>query len=146
MENIPRKIELEDGTLHYLNVTRKWTMFLSVLGFIFLGLMLVTGLIAVTFLSAFKTGGTGLGLQEYLMFFAFFVCMVVFFFPIHFLFRFSKQMTTALQTLDKVLINKAFRNLKSYFVYFGIMIIVFLSFYIAALIITGTSLRFFKGH
>jgi hypothetical protein len=144
MENIPRKIEIEDGTLHYLDVTRKWTMFLSVLGFIFLGLMVVTGLIAGIFLSTFKTGGTGLGFQEYLMFFAFIVCMV--FFPIHFLFRFSKQMATALQTYDKVQINKAFRNLKSYFVYFGIMIIVFLLFYIVALIITGTSLRFLKGH
>jgi len=50
-----RKIEMGPEILSYLNSTRKWTTFLSVLGFIFLGLMIVAGLATSLFITAFKT-------------------------------------------------------------------------------------------
>ena len=53
-----RKIELGKETIKHLNTARKWTMFLSIAGFIFLGLVILVGLIASTFLSTFSTGGT----------------------------------------------------------------------------------------
>jgi hypothetical protein len=140
-----RKIEIEHETLKNLDTTRKWTMFLAIICFIFLGLFIVIGVIASTFLTAFNSGETGLGIPESLMFVIFLILIVICFFPILFLFRFSKHTSIAVQTLDKQELHKAFKNLKSYFVYFGVLMIIVLSFYIVVLIVAGTSMAFLKG-
>jgi hypothetical protein len=139
------KIEIGKETLKHLNTTRKWAMFLSILGFIFIGLLLIIGIIAGTFLSAFKTGDAGPGIPESVIIVLFFVMATLYFFPIHFLFRFSKHSAHAIETLNKEELYKAFRNLKSYFVYQGVLIIIGLSIYVFVLIISGTSLAFLKS-
>ena len=147
MESIheKKKIEIEQETLNQLNTTRKWTMFLAIIGFIFLGLFIVMGVIAGTFLSAFNSVETGLGIPESLMFVIFLAVAVIYFIPVLFLFRFSKHTAHAVQTLDKQEFHKAIKNLKSYFVYLGILLIILLTFYVVALIVAGTSMAFLKG-
>lgn len=140
-----RKIEIENETLKHLNTARKWAMFLAIIGFIFLGLIIVIGLIAGTFLTAFNSGEKSLGIPESLMFIPVLLVALLYFFPVLFLFRFSKHTSHAIQTLDKLEFHKAMKNLKSYFAYIGIMIIVVFTFYIAVLIIAGTSMAFIKG-
>lgn len=140
-----RKVEIGQETLNNLNKTRKWTMFLAVIGFIFLGLMLIFGIIAGTFLSAFKAGNSVHGIPESLVLLIFIALAVVYFFPVLYLFRFSKHTANAVQTLSKEELDKAFKNLRSYFVYIGVLIIIGLSFYVIALIVAGTSIAFLKG-
>ena len=140
-----RKIEIENETLKYLNTARKWAMFLAIIWFIFLGLIIVIGLISGTFLTAFNSGEKSLGIPESLMFIPVLLVALLYFFPVLFLFRFSKHTSHAIQTLDKLEFHKAMKNLKSYFAYIGIMIIVVFSFYIVVLIVAGTSMAFLKG-
>ena len=147
MESSPdsRKIEIEQKTLDNLNTIRKWTMFIAIIGFILLGLLLIIGLIAGTFLSAFKLGETGLGIPESLGLIVLFVVAVIYFFPVFFLFRFSKHTGNAVQTLNKEELHKAFKNLKSYVVYLGVLIIIGLSIYVMALLFAGSAIAFLKG-
>jgi len=140
-----RKIEIEHETLKHLNTTRKWAMFLAIIGFITLGLIIIIGLIAGTFLTAFNSGEKGLGIPESLMFVPILLLAVIYFFPVLFLFRFSKHTSHAVQTLDKMEFHKAIKNLKSFFVYIGVLIIIILSLYIVVLIVAGSSLAFLKG-
>jgi hypothetical protein len=119
-----RKIEIDQETLKNLNTTRKWAMFLAIIGFILLGLIIVIGLIAGTFLTAFNSGEKSLGIPESLMFVPILLLAVIYFFPVLFLFRFSKHTAHALQTLDKQELHKAIKNLKICFAYIGIMIII----------------------
>jgi uncharacterized membrane protein len=140
-----KKIEIEQETLGHLNTARKWAMFLSITGFIFLSLLVLIGLIAGTFLTAFNTGEKKLGIPESLMFIPVLVLGVVYFFPILYLFRFSKHSHHAIQKYDKLEFHKAIKNLKACFAYFGIMIIIILTFYIVVLIVAGSSLAFLKG-
>jgi uncharacterized protein YacL len=112
-----RKIEIETTTLKNLNTTRKWTMFLSVTGFIFLGFFIIMGLIAGTFLSAFNIGETGFTVHESLIFILLLILIALCFFPLLFLFRFSKHVALAITNHDTSEISKAFKNLKYYFVY-----------------------------
>ncbi|MDO9340990.1 MAG: DUF5362 family protein [Bacteroidales bacterium] len=140
-----RKIEIAQETLNNLNTTRKWTMFLAIIGFIFLGLFIVIGVITGIFLSAFNSGATSMGIPESLLEVIFIILAIVYFFPVLFLFRFSKHAAHAVQTLDKQELHKAFQNLKSYFAYLGVLLIIVLSFYIVALIVAGTSMAFLKG-
>jgi len=139
------KIEIEQETLNHLNTTRKWAMFLAIVGFIFLGLLIIIGLIAGTFLTAFSTGEKGLGIPESLMFIPVLLLIVLYFFPVLFLFRFSKHTSHAIRTFDKLEFHKAIKNLKAYFAYIGILIIIVLSIYIVVLIIAGSSMAFLKG-
>lgn len=140
-----KKIEIEQETLKHLNTTRKWAMFLAIIGFIILGLIVIIGLIAGTFLTAFNSGGKDLGIPESLMFVPILLLAVIYFFPVLFLFRFSKHTSHAVQTLDKLEFHKAIKNLKSFFVYIGVLIIIILSLYIVVLIVAGSSLAFLKG-
>jgi hypothetical protein len=140
-----KKIEIEQDTLIHLNTARKWAMFLAIIGFIFLGLLVLIGLIAGTFLTAFNTGERSLGIPESLMFILALILGVIYFFPVLYLFRFSKHSHHAINNLDKVEFHKAIKNLKACFAYFGILIIIILSFYIVVLIIAGSSLAFLKG-
>ncbi len=147
METTPEKktIEIDQDTLKNLNTIRKWAMFFSILGFIFLGLIVILGIIAGTFLSAFKAGGKSAGIPESVIIIMFFVLAAVYFFPVHFLFRFSKHTQHAVQTLDKDELHKAFRSLKSYSVYLGVLTIIGLALYVAAVIIAGSSMAFLTG-
>jgi hypothetical protein len=139
-----KTLELESGTLKNLNTTRKWTMFFAVLGFIMIGIMLIAGLFAVLFLSVFKGGNTGIGLPEGFIFIFIVLFAIIYFFPVLYLFRFSKHMGNAVKDFDKTELNKAFRNLKSYYVLIGILTILFMALYVVAIIIAGSSVALLK--
>jgi hypothetical protein len=140
-----RKIEIEQETLKHLNAARKWAMFVAIIGFIFLGLVIVIGLLAGTFLTAFNSGEKGFGIPESLMFVPVLLLALILFSPVLFLFRFSKHTSHAVQTLDKLEFHKAIKNLNYYFAYIGILIIIILTLYIAILIVAGSSMAFLKG-
>jgi hypothetical protein len=147
MEAAPenKRIEVEQDTLAQLNTARKWAMFLAIMGFIFLGLVLIIGLLAGTFLTAFSTGQKGLGIPESMMFIPIILLGAIYFFPVLFLFRFSKHTSHAVNTLSKIEFHKAVKNLKAYFAYIGILIIIILSLYIVILVVAGSSMAFLKG-
>lgn len=146
MENTPeiRKIEIEEETLKDLDKTRKWTMFLAILGFIGIGLLVIIGLFAGIFLSVFNTGNMPVGFPEWIIFLIILVLTAIYFFPVLFLFKFSKHTSNAVKNLDKIELHKAFKNLKKYYVYIGILIIIVLSLYVVAFIAAGASMAFLK--
>lgn len=80
-----RKMEIEQETLKNINTTRKWTMFIAILGFIFLGLLFVIGAITGSFLIAFNSNEKVLGLPASLMFIPIILLAVLYFFPVLFL-------------------------------------------------------------
>ena len=147
MENIieNRKIEIEQKTLNDLNTTRKWGMFLAILGFIGIGLLVIVGLFAGVFLSVFNTTDTPIGFPEWLIFIVVLIFAAIYFFPVLFLFRFSKHTSIAVKNLDENALHKAFKNLKAYFVYIGILVIIIISVYVIAFLVAGASVAFLKN-
>lgn len=147
MENTQeiRKIEIDQNTLKHLNTLRKWTMFHAILGFIVLGLFIVIGVIAGTFLSAFSTVKTGSEITDLSILIIILFLSVAYFFPVFFLFRFSKYSAHAIHTLSKEYLHRAIKNLKAYFIYLGVIIILFILLYVVVLIVSGISLGFPNG-
>jgi hypothetical protein len=140
-----QKIELGPDTLKHLNTARKWAMFLAIISFILLGLVSIIGLLAGTFLKTFSGGEKNLGIPDSLVYIPLIAMGVIYFFPVLFLFRFSKFSHKAILTFDKVMLHRAIKNLKYYFAYIGILIIVIVSLYIVVLIVAGSSIAFLKG-
>jgi MFS family permease len=143
-KNEEKKIEIGQDTLNILNATRKWTMFLAILGFIGIGVLLGAGVVAGLFLSVFNTANTNLGFPESLIIIIVIVLALISFFPVLYLFRFSKHTTEAVRTHDKEKLHEAFWNLKAYYVYVGILIIVVLVLYLVFFIALGASVPFIK--
>ena len=81
-----RKIEIGPEILNNLNSTRKWTTFLSILGFIFLGLLIVAGLTTSLFLTTFRTQEANLGIPESVVIIVLIVIGAIYFFPVFFSF------------------------------------------------------------
>ena len=143
-KNEEKKIEIGQDTLNILNTTRKWTMFLAILGFIGIGVLLGAGVVTGLFLSVFNTPDTELGFPESIVFVIVIVLALIYFFPVLYLFRFSKHTAEAVRTHDKEKLHEAFWNLKAYYIYIGILIIVILVLYVIFFIGLGVSMPFLK--
>jgi hypothetical protein len=139
------EIIVDEKSLKYLNTARRWAMFLAVTGFIFLGIMIIAGALAGTFLSIFDAYKQFEdGIPGWIIFGSFVAIALLYFFPVFFLFRFAKYAGIAVETRNRNDLRIALRNLRSFFVYTGILLIVILVLYFTALIITGSSVAFSK--
>jgi len=133
MEN-QTNLVLNDLAVDSLRVSAKWTMFLAVVGFIFIGLMLVGGLVAMAALSsvpdepAFGGFNPVSSIQSYLGI-IYLVMAVIYFFPVLYLYKFAKSTKEALLYNNSELLAEGLQNLKSHYKYVGIVTIVMLCLY-----------------
>ena len=79
-------MELTSQAIASLNETRKWTMFLSILSFIFLGFFLLIMIVSLFMTSLIPVPGAQVGP---IMILPFLIIIAIYFFPIFFLFQFS---------------------------------------------------------
>ncbi|HEX5153455.1 MAG TPA: DUF5362 family protein [Parafilimonas sp.] len=136
-------LQVDNGNVGYLIEASKWGKFLSILGFIGIGIMILCGFVFMLTGGSFyssevntdlqnldmPSGTVGIVLGLYL-----FVIALVYFFPCLFLYKFSTKMQEAIRTNDQIVLNKSFENLKSLFKFFGIVTIIVLSMWIIAVI------------
>jgi hypothetical protein len=134
-------LSIEPSILNYLSETARWGKFLSILGFIMCGIMLLIGMVIpsmMTRMSAMGMAGNifaSLGFG-FLIFF-YIIIAIVYFFPCLYLFRFSSAMKAAIASDDQFKLTESFKNLKALFKYIGILTIVFLCFYVLAIVFAG---------
>jgi len=125
-----KQMDFNENTIKNLNELRKWTNFISIVGFIFIGLLII--LIPTIFLTQ-GPGSHGPGGALTLVPLA--IVMVIYFFPIYFLFMFSKHMKKAIEDSDNSNFETSFKYLKFHYRFMGILIIVMLGIYLIAGII-----------
>lgn len=121
----------------YLRETSTWAYFLSILGFIGLGLMVLLGLFFGAIMSSLPGGDpyNELGFSGGFLGIIYVIFALIYFFPILYLFMFAKKMKDALRTNDNIELTAAFSNLKSHYKFIGIFTIVILSLYVLIFII-----------
>jgi lipopolysaccharide export LptBFGC system permease protein LptF len=141
MENSPEyqeKLELLEDSLKNLNETRKWTTFLAILGFVFLGFLVLMALAMGAFMSgplAKEFGpGFGSGFPGILIALVYLGMAILYFFPILYLYRFSTQTRNAIEHRDSNILNQAFYNLRSHYKFIGILAIIMLAMYVLSFI------------
>ena len=112
--------------------TAKWSKFLSIIGFIGSGLMVIIGLFASAVMSSmFNTYGSGAGGFSSITFGIMYVLMgALYFVPSLYLYNYSNKMKLALATSNAVELEEAFLNQKSLFKFWGVLTIVIISFYL----------------
>ncbi len=111
-----------------LNSAAKWGKFLAIVGFVFIGLMLIGGLVMQTVMPSLSTYGYGNPFLKYIGTVYIFLGLILFF-PCFYLLKFSNKMQEALRSSNQESLDNAFVNLKAMFKFYGIVTIVILCFY-----------------
>lgn len=119
----------------YLNEMRRWAKFLSIMGFIGIGLIVLLALSigsVLNFISSLSP--TPLPFPSFLLTLIYLVVALLCFFPVYHLYLFSTKMETALMKKDQSELTGSFKNLKSVFRFVGVMTIVVFSINILAIV------------
>jgi len=127
------KVELSDQGISYLKESAKWGKFLSILGFILCGIMFLVA-IMMSFLmsgsipdipasSAFPEFGGAVfgGIYAFLA--------IIYLMPSLYLYRYSTNVKSAIESMNNEKLNLGLKNLKSMFKFMGIFAIVILVMY-----------------
>jgi len=117
---------------NYLNEIRKWSKFLSILGFIFIGLMLIASVFMTAFFSNAMENQEALGgssISSVSLGVAYVIMAILYFFPVFYLFKFSINIKSALYHDSHTTMEEAFKYLKSHFKFIGILTIVIIAVY-----------------
>lgn len=129
MENLENKnlekntVVIDEQGLSIFNETAKWTKFISILGIFFLGI----GLLVSIFVAYGKYSST---FDPIIAVIPMAVIVVIYLFPIYYLFQFSRFMNRATINKDSDSLKIAAKYLKMHYKYMGIFIIVFISIYL----------------
>ncbi|TDY11260.1 DUF5362 family protein [Meridianimaribacter flavus] len=138
------ELDVNQAIIDYLKETSKWSYILSILGFVGIGFMLIGALIMAISGGIANSGFDGAYGAGYAVgvAFVYVVLALVYLFPVLYLFRFSKNMKSALRLSNNQDFKKAFANLKSHYKFIGIFTIVVISLYALILIgaVVGASL------
>ncbi len=130
MENVDanlqasNSISIDNEIKSYLLESAKWAKFLSILGFIGLGLMVIL----LVFMLITERNLFG-GFDLIWMLVSYVLMLVLYFFPIHYLYKFSIGIKQGLTSNNQQLFITGLRNLKSHYKYIGIFSIVVISIY-----------------
>ncbi|MCU0429840.1 MAG: hypothetical protein MUF42_07685 [Cytophagaceae bacterium] len=117
----------------YLSEIARWGKFLSIVGFVMCGILVLTSFFFMFGLSSFSNL-PGMGNMSFLgIFYLLFV--VIYFFPIYYMYNFSVKLGTSIREQSFDLFLMGFQNLKSVFRFIGIFTLILLSFYAIALLI-----------
>ena len=117
-------VGLTEGAVAHISGIRKWAKFLSILGFVFIGLMVV--LIPVMIASSSYMGLYGVGAATTI---PFILVIALYVYPIYTLFMFSKHSKLAILGSDAAQYEIAFKFLKQHYQFMGILAIIILSIY-----------------
>jgi hypothetical protein len=137
------ELQIDQQSIGYLSETARWAKFLSIVGFVVCGFMVIFSLFFGSIMSMFNKlnsgsdafGGSTMALGSYAFSIVYIIIALLYFFPCLYLFNFSSKMQTALRNNDQINLNAAFGNLKSCFKFVGILTIVVLSFYLLGTIV-----------
>jgi hypothetical protein len=129
------QINLDSQSIKYLEVIQKWTFFFAILGFIAIFLLLLTGILSSSIISLIGEQMEVPISYSFLVFsFPLIISCIIYFFPVFYLYKFSKFAKKAIMTNDSNLIREAFRYFKNYFQFIGIVAVIALSITLVACI------------
>lgn len=149
-QNEEERITLTDLAISKLDSLRKWAMFFAVLGFIFIGLGIIS-MISFAFFGLSETlapmqmnSGMPMTMLSTMNIVVTAVLIAIYFFPILYMYRFSVRTKKAIMENSSASFEQAIKALNAHFQFVGVLTIILLSLYIfiiAIAIIFGTMLN-----
>jgi len=131
-----KTLEITGEITGHLNEAGRWSKFLAILGFVFMGFLILAGFI-LSIVMAFlpSQGFDAMPFPPFLIGIIYFVMGAVYLLPILYLYRFSTGIKQALFSKNQNQLTQAFFNLKAHYRFIGILMIVFLAIYLLMFVI-----------
>lgn len=124
--NPPEGLRITQTIRRYWRETSQWALFFAILGFMYIGLIM---LIFIT--AGSKLGSAGIPLVFMLLLLSAFVLP-----PVWFVFQFAQNIKKALRDEDNLAATVGFRNLRRLYQFIGVLTAIILGFYGITLIFT----------
>jgi hypothetical protein len=131
------ELQIDQPSINYLSETARWSRFLAILGIIVCGLFVIGGFFLGSLLATMMSGVGETGMSSAIS--IFFSCSIIFtalilFLPSFYLLKFSSKMRKAINNNDQSIMTDSLKNLKSFFKFWGILTIVYLSLWLLSVI------------
>lgn len=131
-QNVLSDLTLDAAVSEQIRSFAGWAKFLSIMGFILCGLMLLVGIFAGSFLASMgrvysPSGSTGGAASMFTIIYIFIA--LIYFVPTLFLYQSSVKLRYALAAADQRELLEGFTKLKASFRFVGILTIILLSIY-----------------
>lgn len=143
MESFNEAKEMNENGLHItlegkelLREAGKWAKFISIIGFIGIGLMVILSFFMGTIMSiANYAGGGGSPLPGWAFTIIYLALAVLYAFPVYYLYQFSNNVKKALEMDNTGFLTNSFNYLKSHYKFIGILTIILMAIYAFFLVI-----------
>ena len=133
---VQQKLEITEEMISDMNETRKWSYFLAILGFVYMGLLVAFGFVFGAILSSrMSEYYDGPSFPGSIVGFAYLAIAAVYFFPVLFLYRFSNHLEKAVKYRFNFDLVLSFKNLKAFYRYLGILSIIGLALTVLMVIV-----------
>lgn len=126
-------LKLNEEAKGFLQETGKWAYFMSIVGYIMVGLFVLVALFMGSTMAALGGGAGALG--GGFISFIYILLALLYFFPIYYLNKFGVKVKKAIAENDSLELTEALKFLKSHYKFIGILTIVMLCIYVAMFLI-----------
>jgi len=139
LDLLSNDLQVSPQAQSYLTESARWGKFLAIMGFIVCGFMMILSFFMPVFLTQLPpynsvstefSSGMKVGMTIVYLLLA-----LLSFFPCFYLYKFSVKMQSAVKMVSQENFDESLMNLKSVFKFYGIFVIIILSFYALAFII-----------
>ena len=125
------ELQLDQTAKDFLKETAKWAYFLSIVGFVGIGLMILVAVFAGTIFASMGSAmggafGSSFGAA---MGFVYVFIAAIYFFPVFYLFKFSVNAKKAFRENDSEALSSSLGYLKSHYKFIGIFMVAILALY-----------------
>ncbi len=120
------ELHLSNQAKEFLRETAKWAYLLSIVGFIFIGLMIVLGIFMGTMMSTLETPASIPGALLSVFYIG---ISLIYLFPVLYLYRFASKMKKAFAENNNEDLEEGFKNLKSHYKFIGVATLILIGFY-----------------
>lgn len=127
------ELQLDESAKDFLKETAKWAYFLSIIGFIGIGLLVLIAIFAGTFFSLMSNTVPGMaaagGSFGFMFSIIYLIMALLYFFPVYFLNKFASNAKKAFRDNDSEALTNSFQYLKSHYKFIGILTVILLVLY-----------------
>ncbi len=129
-------LHVSSSSQTYLLTAAKWSKFLAITGFVMMGLAIFMFLLVLVGVggNAFRMGmaqafggASGTAFTAIIIFYI--LLMAMYFFPLYYLYKFATLVKQGVNSSTNSMIEEGFKNLKSFFKFFGVFTAIVLAFY-----------------
>ncbi len=137
------EMHLTNEAQGFLRETAKWATFLSILGFILIGIFALVGLGSLA--SGASVSRSVMPIPASLIGIIYILSALLYFFPVLYLYKFASAAKDAIASQNTQTLTRCFENLKSHYKFVGILTIIMIILWIVGAIVMATFLASAMG-